>query len=218
MKKLINFFLITFIFFFTPSIVKACSYSDISRLKKLVSNISFSYDYIEEGHTINFSVTINNMHNDVYFIDATSGETYYKGDTDEIVINGYGQGSNIRYIFYGNTGTCKDIQLSIQYVTLPYYNIFYKDDLCKGLEEFKLCQKWTTVGIKNYSEFKKEIYNYLKSLEGKEPTDETVVVGESIFSIILGYLLKYYYVVLIIIIVVCLFAMYRLSKKDSFDF
>ena len=219
MKKKVFLILFSIITFMLPSIVEACSYSDAARLKKIVSNISFSYDYIEEERNIKFSVFVNNMHNDIYFKDAITGLTYYKSETEEITINNYNQGSSIRYIFYGNNEACKDVELSIQYVSLPYYNSFYKDELCKGIEEFKLCQKWTSTGIKNYSEFKKEVYNYRQSLKDNNITEEEVkIVNQSILQIVLGYIFKYYYVVLIIIIIVCLVAIYRLNKKDSFNF
>src|SRR5574344_531645 len=62
-----------------PVYVKAsnCDYSEQARLKRLASNVTTSYDYIESNDSVKFSVTLTNLNSDIYILDKSTGKTYY---------------------------------------------------------------------------------------------------------------------------------------------
>lgn len=206
-------------FLFIAKVDAACSYEESSRLQKFLNNIQVSYDY-EEKNNISFKVTFTNIPKDLYLVNSFTGQIIaHTGETlGEYVEQNLSSGQDIRYIAYGNRGECKDELIGIKYVSLPYYNKYYDDPLCEGIEEYSLCQKWTTHSLTSYEKFSSEIKTYKESLK-KEPIirpEEEKTLG--MFDYFTTFLLKYYYGFLITIIIICSIAIYYLNKKNKFTF
>lgn len=226
MKKNINikYIVIVFILFFllcpkSESLTYGgCEYSEISRLKSMVSNVNLSYDYYMSNNDVRFSVIISNLVPGFYFVDSQTGIEYtYENAVDgEIVINNYKNTSG-NYKFYASLEQCYGVKLGNKYYTFPDYNYYYNDPLCKENSNFSLCQKWVKVTY-SYSEFKKVIneYNQKKELI---PEEEQIKpeYNETFVDLIIKIYIKYYYLILIGIIVVCVVIMYINKKKNSFD-
>ena len=128
-----------------------CDYSDISRLKALVTNINVSYSYYMENNTPYFNVNLTNITSDMYFRDTLTNKTYSYNDTDngEINIIGYNQTSG-SYKFYSALSDCYGISLGTKYYQFPAYNIYYDDEICSGIKNYSLCQKWIDVNYSYY--------------------------------------------------------------------
>lgn len=213
MKKYYLGIVFLLVLFIAPIKGKAyCTYSEKIRLKKLASNVSFSYRSVENiGGTITFQVTVSNLQDELYMIDKSSGRTYYSNNQD-FIIDGYLPGKTIEYEFYDRSGQCIEGVIFTNYVTFPFYNSYYNSRLCEQAQEFRLCQKWLkhkmsyrdlADEINKYKETKKE--EIVKQEEPKEPDYEKIV----------DFWAKYYIYILVGIIAVCISIMWYLDKKTD---
>lgn len=202
-----------------PSIVSAqCNYDEKSRLQALASNLNFSYNYaeIENGinSSVNFNITIANTNQELYIVDQTNIKVYYYNNLSEFTINNYKPGSTIQFIIYGNSGDCKGVELITNYITLPSYNQFYKDSVCNGISEYKLCKRWTKVNL-SYDEFLKKVEDYKEQIKPKE--NPSVLEEPNLIEMIIVFLSKYSFYLFGGIIVVCGILIVYLIRKDDFD-
>lgn len=191
-----------------------CTYSEIARLKKIAANINVSYDYIEKNNSAIFSVTLVNLNREVYIVDATTSNTYrYNGD--ELTISNYNSGSTIQYYVYPVNSDCDDQLLYTIRLVLPSYNSYYKDEICKGIEEYTLCQKWSSHNL-NYNEFKNRVTNYKESQKIEEkPNQNPDNDNDSLLHVLISLLVEYYYIILIVLILISSFGIYKLNKKSD---
>ena len=212
-KKII---LLTFLLIF-PISGKAldCSYAEQARLRKIASNVTTSYEYAENGDNVSFNVTLTNITSEIYIHDNNRNTDYYFNDSNEIKINGYEPGTNVRYLIYPTKGNCTSSYLANKYVNLPYYNKYYKDSLCEG-KNYSICGKWQRVTL-SYDEFVKTINDYNKKNESKID-EEIKEEKDSIFDIISKFIFDYY--IFIIAGGALLFVLTSLLKKKKvkFDF
>lgn len=224
MKKYFYYLVFIAILFLNPLIINAeCTYSEKVRLQKIAGNINFSYDFeekIADGKVngIEFFITIANIHPDVYIKDTLKNVNYYYNANSPIIRNGdYISGIATVFKVYSNVENCKNELIYTKYVNLPYYNRYYADDACKGIENYELCQRWQSTTL-TYSQFIKKVNEYKESIIKKPNPDETDKDDNGFdFELIYQFISKYYFVILVSVIVVCLSAIFYLNKKDSFD-
>lgn len=218
MKKNILFFLVCFMFINTSALTYGgCDYSTVSRMKSIVSNINISYDYTIINNEAKFSVTLNNLTDDIYFYDTNTKKNYYYSDTNngEITINNY-FGYSGSYKFYSNNNNCKGISLGTKYYKFPIYNRYYNNKYCLEAPNYSLCQKWAKV---NYSEeeFEKIILNYINKEEVKEEENIIAEYEKTVLDKIVEFYVKYYYIILGTLIIVCTTIIVIYNKKNKFD-
>ena len=217
MKKILLFLLIGFAFINCSALTyRGCDYSTVSRMKSIVSNINVSYDYTIIDNEPHFNVTINNLTNDIYFLDTTTGKNYYYSDTNngEITIYDYNRTSG-RYKFYSNIGDCYGISLGTKYFDFPIYNRYYNHELCSDVPNYSLCQKWVNV---NYSEeeFEKLVFDYKNSKNNVEEEKIQIEYEKNIIDIIVDLYINYYYYFLIGLILICTTIIIVNNKKNRF--
>lgn len=215
MKK-VSLFLMVFISFCIciNKVNASCSYTRMANLKKLASNVNITYTYNVTDNKALFDIRFANFNNDIYLYDSYNDKKY--NINGEITLKNFADGIKYRFFIKSNDSNCKDEILSTRYVTLPKYNIFYGDPICKGIEDYTLCQKWGSFTISNYNEYIKQINKYKDSLS--KSNEETIKTEETtLVQKIVSFLLKYYVVILISIIIICLTLIYYLSGKDKFD-
>ena len=224
MKKYFYYSIFIVILFINPLIVNAeCTYSEKVRLQKIAGNINFSYDFEEKISNgkingIEFFVTIANIHPDIYIKDVIKNVYYYYNSDSAIMrIGDYISGMVNVFNIYSNVDNCKNELIYTKYVNLPYYNRYYADNACKGIEGYELCQRWQATDL-TYSQFVKKINEYKENLK-KDPNnggpDEEDKGFD--FELIYQFISKYYLIILVSIIAVCLSAIFYLNKKNSFD-
>jgi len=223
MKKHNLFILFILLFIGFKTNVKAfsyggCNYSQIARLKSFASNVNITYDYYIQNNTAYFNVTLTNITPEIYFIDSNSNKKYTYSDTQNGQITIYNQiYSKISYKFYSNLPECHGVKLNTKYHTLPSYNIYYNSALCKGIENYNLCQKW----VKNnysYDEFEELVNKYKNSKSEEKVENEVEITYEkTVFDYFVEFYVKYYYLILIGIIVICFVVIYFNKKKNSFN-
>lgn len=222
-KNVINILLVINLFFaFNTKTIAltygGCEYSEISRLKSLVTNINISYDYNIRDNKAYFNITLNNIVPGMYFEDSQTGNIYnYNNTTDgEITLYNYTNTSG-HFKFYSESGSCKGIKLGNKYYNLPIYNKYYTDPLCIQNSNYSLCQKWADVTY-SYDEFEELINKYNSKSEINEDENQIQAVYEKTFlDMLVKFYTQYYYFILIGIIVVCVTIMIISKRKNRFN-
>ena len=220
MVKILKNLLFFSILMLLPISCKAleCDFTEKARLKSLASNINTSYIPVENGNTITCNVTISNIYPGLIVVDATTGNQYYydenRQNPGEVVITGLNPDKTYRYEIYSTNEECNDSSLNIYYVTLPAYNSYYKDPICEGLSDYKLCNKWLKTDM-SYEEFIKEVTDYKNSLNQPDKT-ETKDNGE--LNPILEFIYQYYYIFIALFVIAIIYIIYVRRKRDSFGF
>lgn len=192
----------------------SCSYSEQARLRMIASNVNATYDYRElDNGEIKFDVTLTNFTNEIYLVDSYTGVTYYNNGTNEITLYDYNPGSKIKYTIYPVKINCTYSYLANKYVNLPYYNRYYKDELCLN-KNYTICNKWQNVNL-SYEDFKKRIEE-LEKVEEVTPIIENEKT--SILDYVSNFIAKYYVFILIGIAITGVGIEYIVRKRNDFGF
>lgn len=185
-----------------PNIIHAeCSNSEIVGYQEQAKNINVTYDYTEhpENNYVSFSIKINNLTPGIYIQDDLK-KSIYRYNGEDVVLDNYDYGRTYKFSVYVDGGNCPGRLITTKYVNLPYYNAYYKDPLCKGIEEFRYCQKWARVKNVSYYEFKNAVEKYRKSFDNNNDISKNTS-DYGIFKFLFKIYIKYYYIILPVIIV-----------------
>lgn len=197
-----------------PFQIKAilCKNEDKVKFQTLANNITTSYIPIEENGNVSFQIVLSNINEGLIIKDIKNNVTYpYSGS--ELIIYNLSPNTSYRFDVYTNDLFCKRELLYSHYVNTPPYNPYYQDEVCKGMENNELCQKWTNMTLP-YEEFKKRV-EAAKQITTK-PIEETPKKDvKGIYDYILDFYLNYYYIVLPAFIVGGVFIIYRYNKKHD---
>ncbi|MCI9233258.1 MAG: hypothetical protein HFH08_01520 [Bacilli bacterium] len=212
MKKYYLRIVFLIVLFIAPITVKAeCNYKDRVRLQKLAGNVNFGYRYQETKYSVTFEIIVSNLTNEIYMIDRSTGKYHYSNNEDFTLTN-YQSGDTIRFDFYAKDASCTDEKLFTNYVTLPTYNPYYSSDICKGIENFELCQKWLKHSM-TYKEFYDGVTKYLNKQEIiPEPAKPE---EEFNWDAIIEFWADYYLYILLTIIIVGGIILYFHDKKSD---
>lgn len=211
MKK--RWLVVVAFFLFFPNIVKAdCTVEEKIALSKMVSNVKITPIFREE--TENFSIIISNITPSIYFKDMTS-KMVYENTGKEVEIYNLNPNTSYRIKFLSAIKACHGEAITSTYVNLPGYNKYYKDPLCEGLEDYKICQKWVNYHYDRET-FEKEVKKIEKKEEKqKQEIEEKSEVVKGMYDYLGELYERYYYIVLPIIIIACIITIVRLRKKED---
>ena len=212
MKRLGIFLCLLFIIFPLQARAILCTNDKKVKYQALASNITTSYTYQEVNGTITFQITLSNINSELIIKDVKNDKVYpYQGK--ELIIPNLKEGTSYRFDVYVEDMDCDDKIMYSHYVNTPSYNPYYQDEICRGMENYSICQKWSKVTV-SYEEFKRKVEE-LK----KEPTKPIIKEEEEEFKTIGDYLLEfylsYYYIVLPIFIVGGIVIIIRYNKKND---
>ena len=213
MKKLFKLAILLLLVFpvSTKAYYNSCSVSDTVKLNKVASNVLSNHMYYTDSNgNLKFKIIINNLHNYLYLYDPQKKQTYYS--TGEIEISNYSPGVTLEFKLYSNLSYCKGVYINSLYVNLPQYNNYYNDKLCEGIEEYKLCKRWTKMSL-SYEDFKKNVINYRNSL--KKDNVSVSDKDKSFIEIILDFYFDYYFVILPPIVIVSGIIIYMIKRKEE---
>lgn len=223
MKRYVNLVVFLFLLVIIPihgyadELLDVCDFSIKAKLKKLSSNISTSYVPVEQGNKVTFDITISNIYPNLVVIDRETGREYrYDASREipsQITLSGYESDQTYRFEVYADKENCSEESLNIYYVTLPAFNPYYKDQLCKGIEHYKLCNKWLKHSL-SHDEFIKEITAYKESLNQPKNQTEKKETENSM----LAFIKEYYYIFIGLGILGIGYVIYVRRKRDSFGF
>lgn len=207
-KKLLFIILITICLCFPNTVFGArCENTEKIKLAALAKNISVTYDYVEENNQVFFQIIFSNLQPGLKIKDVTNNrEFYYNGS--ELVLGRYQPNTISRFDVYSTT--C-DSRLYSHYVTLPGYNPYYSDPVCKDMN-ISLCQKWVTINY-DYNTFVNEVNKYKQTNTVEIEPEQQEVLG--IYDYIFKFLSEYYYIIFPIIIIGGITGIVILRKKDN---
>lgn len=210
MKRNIMFLALLFGFLVFPFQAEACNSNEKIKLLALANNINSTYVFDENSKT--FQITLTNIPKGFAVKEVNSGITHYYSQS-ELRFDGYQPGGNYRFDVTSDTIGCSNEVLKSFYITLPVYNLNHIDPLCKGLEEYDICQKWGKY-ITNRSQFELEIKKINQDISiSEEAVVEPIYTG--VFDKFAEFFVRTYYIILPIIIVGGLFGIYKLNKKEQ---
>lgn len=226
MKRYLIFLSIMLLLSLIPNKVLAanlCENKVLSDYRSLASNINITYTYkVENGKPL-FDVIISNIYDDIYIVDTIKNKTYtYKNFTSEteIVLKGYSDGQTIKYQIYTSATGCYGQLLATRYVTFPKYNEYSTDAVCKGAEEYSLCQRWGTISG-TYEDFVSNVNKYKESKNKVKYEEPKPVKAKTLMELIFSFVGKYYVFLVagVIIIILIVAAIRNVSlRKNQFDF
>ncbi len=213
MKNKFLIFVVSFFIFVPPSKAYLCDNSTKVEYQEMAKNISVNYEYTESNDDVNFNIKISNIPTDFIVLDVTNKKEYYpSSSSSEILIENVSKNTSYRFDILKNEIACGSIVFYSHYVNIPAYNKYYKDAVCEGIEDYKLCSKWLNVTV-SYDEWKNKIIEYKKSLNKKE--DIKKEEEKTLIEKIIEFYSDYYMFILSGIIIVCCSGIYLYNKKHD---
>lgn len=209
MKKIMIFFLLM-----TPIIVKAqCSNQEITRYKTLAGNITSSYEYNTSNNT--FTAIIDNVHSDLYLKDTTNNRDYRTTNSgiNEIQIPNLQPGKTVTIRVNPSNGECSVNTIITLYLSIPHYNKYYTDPICNNSDNH-LCSKWANTESLSHEQFVETV----KTTTNEKIEEEKEREEEKKQYSFLEFLADYYIIILLAIIILGSISIYKLDKKNKFDF
>src|SRR5574344_208178 len=194
-----------------------CNPTTKAKYNKMSANVNYTYDVIENDNGVSFNVSLLNANSNLYFnVNNNNKNYFYTGNN--INIGTYLAGSKVIVKIYSvdndiTTG-CNNLLLKNLYINLPNYNNFSKDELCIGIEDYQLCQKWTNVNM-TYDKFKKKVEAYRKSLEKEPDIVDPIVDEETFLDKVFQFIASYYTIILIAIVVLGSSGIVILTVKEK---
>ena len=213
MKKYLIAVLVS-IFVLFPIQTKAliCGNEKKVKFQELAKNITINYEYQETDNDVIFNIKIANIPENFILYDMRN-HIEYKYQGSEITIPNLPKDTSYKYSVYVNDTTCNNELLYVHYITLPAYNSYYKDPVCSGIEDYKLCSKWLKVND-SYDVWKNKVQNYKDSLN-KKPDKDDNKKEITIFDDIINFYVKYYMFILPSIILLCIIGRFIYNKKHD---
>lgn len=214
-KVLLLFFTLFFVVNVRAITYRGCDSSETARMKALINNINISYDYEMIDDSPIFSVTVNNITSEIYFVDSLNNNEYHYSDTNngEITIGDYRNGRSGRYKFYSDNPNCRGLSLGSKYYSIPYYNYYYDDPMCEGVD-ITVCNKWGSSSF-----YKSEIENAVNKskVDNNTETQELIEYEDTLVDKLVNIYVNYYIYILLSIIVICVVIMIISRKKNKFN-
>lgn len=190
MSKKIEFLIITILAILLPLNVKADCQSDY---KKIEDQFKASYKYNKDSDS--FTITFVSPNYDRYMFQMITAEDIRNADFVTlgkqltVTLKNY-KGSEYRYQIIAEYPECKDVSVYKSKLILKKYNAYADNSLCKGNEEFVLCQK-DYEGELDDKTFQARIDAYIEEKNSKEAekvkksdvknTNETIIEKTSSF-------------------------------------
>ena len=215
MKKIL--FMIICIMSFPYICNAACSNEEIGKISGFSSNVNIVYLVNMKNNVPEFSIYVTNLTSDMALLDKNTYKLH-KGfkNGGRFTITTKSDG---KYAFDIYSLKCK-VKTGTKSVTLPKYNPYYKDELCKGLEDYTQCQRWSGYTA-NRATFENDIKKIKEVKEKEEVKEETkVVVKKSLYKKVEDIILNYWWVMsIVLILLIGLFYIIRNNrKKNEYNF
>lgn len=192
MRKFLSVFILLIILFpINSKALLVCSDKEKVKFQELAKNITTTYSYVESNEQVTFNITFSNIPEGFRIYDYANKKEY-PYTASEITLTGYKDGKSYRFDYYTNDILCQYSRLYSSYINLPFYNPYYNDSICSGIN-YKYCNKWQKNNM-TYEEFIKDVADYKKSLELSSDISTEEVKG--LFDYISEFYIKYYYIVL----------------------
>lgn len=218
MKKKILFFIIALL---SPMMVNAlnCSDEEYANVSKLASNVKLSYEYkIDENNNITYVITFSNLTSDMRILDNKLVKIYQGFRTGKDFSHISTVGGSYNYEIYSIRCASK---LTNKTIHIPSYNKLAIDKRCNGLEEYNVCNRWSSYTA-DEEKFEKDLKaakeDYKKRNETKiDNSKREYTFMDQLIRFVAKYLIIIVGILLILILIVNL--LYKKHKeKTEFNF
>ena len=137
---------------------------------------------------------------------------WYGYKNSELKISNLESNKNYRFdVYVESDDGCDNLVMYTFNINLPYYNKYYTDSLCNGIEQYKLCQKWVNTQY-TYEEWKRQVNKYRDSLK-QDIQKEEEVKNKSWLEKIVEFYGQTYYIILPLVILIGGITIYVYNKK-----
>lgn len=211
MKKYLLLFLM---FILCPIQANALMCNNESKVKysEMARNISVNYEYQETENDVIFNIKITNIPETFIIVDVKNNITY-NYSSSELIIPNVSKNTSYKFNVLKDDSLCSWEIFYTHYINIPAYNPYHKDEVCEGIEDYKLCSKWLNV-TSNYEDWKNKVNQYKNSLNISDAELQKEKT-KTIFEVILDFYLNYYYFILPTIIVLSLVGVYFYNRKND---
>lgn len=179
----------------------ACTQEEINEFKKIEDEYKITYEF--NLATKDYNVTIYNPYPDMYgyIPDEKIDLTKYISYTEKSITIGEVKPGKYEFKIISVTTECKN--LKTLKVSLSNYNAYYNDPMCKGIEEFYLCQPTYDKKIDRETfESRVNTYKNTKSNKKEENIQQEEKKENQIIKYIKENLLQIIIIVIFIILVI----------------
>jgi hypothetical protein len=199
MKK-ISLLLFAF-FIFSIKVNAQCTSEELNSLMKEVGQVTINYTYNEKANT--FKIIAEGLSSNINGYVKNEGVINWDGNKETSISNLLPGKTYILEFISGESSSCYHKTLTSKSITLPFFNQYYKDELCVNHESYDLCKKFVYYKVNSYEEFKLRLNSYIKGLKKEEIPIENLKeeIKKDLFTEILKFLEKYYLFITIPIIV-----------------
>ena len=199
MKKLILFLFVFLIF--SIKVNAQCTSEELNNLMKEVGQITINYTYNEQ--TNKFKIYVEGLSSNIYINVKNEGIISWDENKEKAIANLLPGKTYVFEFVSGMSSSCYFKTLNSRSITLPFFNQYYKDELCVNNENYDLCKKFVYYRVNSYEEFKLRLNSYIKGLKKEKlpiekPKDKE---KKDLFIETLKFLEKYYLFIAIPIIV-----------------
>lgn len=195
---------------------ETCNSAELNSLRAQANAAEIKYYYIkdfsvpDDSHLIGlpniynlFNISLNNLTDSIYaIVDKTNFIYTYNGvaEVPNVAIRGpFSGGQTYTFNFYAHTNdTCNGQLLTTKIVKLPSYNHYSKHELCKGAEEYELCNMWYEGNI-SLEKFIERVTEYKKNKEKEIKGSD--LLPKNRWDIIMDWIINYYNIILLSIII-----------------
>ena len=130
--------------------------------------VTYEYNADTDDFTIILPVPNVNNYGFIFYHSIDSSNAAENNGKQAIIIKGYKK-DTYTYGIKANTGACKDTVVKQETIKLEKTNPYVNDPLCKGNEEFILCQKdYNYAAEINREAFESRLKAYIESKDDKD--------------------------------------------------
>lgn len=220
MKKIFKYILFTFLlsFIYTFNVNAECSYQERKELLEKAKNVEAFFEPDVDNNK--FVFYLFNLDNDLFVelenINNKQLKKIYKYefDTEYYTMDESNVSDIINYklTIYSNKSECYSNHVTSKNIKKGIINKFYKEDICKDIEDYKYCVPILNKKIRlSDDEIRKDIKEYKDSIKVKE---ETILDKRFGLDDLLALLKTYWYIpVSILSILLIIFVIIYINKK-----
>ena len=157
-----------------------------SSLKSDANDVTYRLSKEIKKDKVTYKLIFYNITKDMYLSDNNNKK--YTSN----VISDLAPGTKLQIVIYASNSTyCEGFKILTKMINVPYYNKYYKEDICNGYENYYLCKENSNVNLTE-EQFKNKMSEYIKSIEEREK--EEIKPQEEIAKLdIIGFILQYKY-------------------------
>ena len=129
-------------------------------LRSKASSFTYSVNKINNNDVITYDLELLNIDKLIKVSNSINNVIY----TSDGVINNIKPGTIVKLNISASDATyCNGYEISTRTIQIPYYNKYYKNDLCDGYEYYYLCKENSNVNLTD-EQFKTNMKAYIDSL------------------------------------------------------